>query len=147
MFDCQSGRLPDDKVIRLSSNSFNDQLHLVDPRVNCGKVVILVYRPGCPHCDIYHPTFVQAAQSNPDPNLRFAELNTTDNPDFLNRVKSAQGTIEFKIEGVPTVLGYEAGTFYSVYESSGPQYKFKFRSVEDTLEYGSGIGTAEIHYV
>jgi thiol-disulfide isomerase/thioredoxin len=142
-------------VLKLSSNSFDEQLNLVDPPsckkdpstcLRYGKVVILVYRPGCPHCDIYHPTFVQAAKTNTDPNLRFAELNTTDNPDFLGKVNSVKGTIEFEIQGVPTVLGYQAGSFYSVYGASEPSTGKKFRSVEDTLEYGNGIGSAPIIY-
>jgi undecaprenyl diphosphate synthase len=60
------------KVLQLSSSDFDEQLNLIDPPsckqdpntcLRYGKLVILVYRPGCPHCDIYHPTFVQAAQS------------------------------------------------------------------------------------
>ena len=143
------------KVLNLSSNDFDEQLNLIDPPsckqdpstcLRYGKLVILVYRPGCPHCDIYHPTFVQAAQSNTDPNLRFAELNTSDNPDFLGKVNAAQGTIEFKIQGVPTVLGYQAGRFYSVYGASDASSGKKFRSLQDTLEYGQGIGSAPIIY-
>ncbi len=140
-------------VIPLSSSNFDEQLNIVDPTCqtnpNClknGKMVILVYRPGCPHCDIYHPTFVQAAQSNTDPNLRFAEVNTSDNPDFLQKVNAAKGTIEFNIQGVPTVLGYQSGQFYSVYGASDPSSGKKFRSLQDTLEYGQGIGIAPIVY-
>ncbi len=142
-------------VMSLRSDQFDAQLNIVDPSCmqnnpNClrnGNLIILVYRPGCPHCDIYHPTFVQASNSHQIPNLRFAEINTTDEPDFLNKVRAAQGTIEFKIDGVPTVLGYSSGRFYSVYGPSAPgQSQHSFRSLGDTIEYASGIGTAPIVY-
>jgi thiol-disulfide isomerase/thioredoxin len=133
----------------LSSQSFDSNFNLVDPRVRQGKTIILVYRTGCGWCEDYHPRFKEAESLNRqggDPSIHFAELNTADNPNFISEVQSMAGNIGFQIKGVPTILGYANGQFYSMYEDSKEPGK-TYRSVEDTLEYVNGIGHADITYI
>ena len=138
---------PETGLLSLTGQSFDDRLNLTDPDLTTGKIVILFYRPKCPHCDIYHPKYVQAAHHpKKDPYVRFAEVNTgtPEGQQLMARVRQAKGQIGYEIEGVPTVVGYHNGRFYSMYEPSDDGAQF--RSVEDTLEYGAGIGSAPITY-
>lgn len=137
--------------ISLNSSDFDENFNLLNDSVKNGKVIVLVHRtPGCMWCEKYMPDFVAAEQRNKDQkidsDLIFAEVNTNKNPDFIGRVSEAQGRIPFKVEGVPTVLGYINGQFYSMYEDEQVPTK-TYRSVDDTLEFGTGLGTAEITYV
>lgn len=131
--------------VSLSLQNFDDQLNLTDPELRNKKVIILVHRPGCMWCEKYMPDYINAEKANSDPSIVFAHIDTSKNPQFLETVRSLQGQIPFKIDGVPSVISYYNGQFYSTYEDSrdGKTY----RSIEDTLEYANGIGSAPITYL
>jgi len=121
---------------KLVDSQFDSNFKLQLP----GKVVVLFYRPGCPHCDVYHPEYVKAAQKG-YPGVTFSEINTSEHPNVLSRLANMSNP-PFSVRGVPTVVCFNNGKYYSTYGANNE----KFRTVEDTLEYASGIGSAPIVY-
>jgi len=136
----------------LKSSDFNDMFDLMHKDAKEKKVIVLVHRPGCMWCEKYKPDYLAAEEKNMsdkiDSSLVFAELDTSKNPDFIGRVAEMQGRLPFKVEGVPTILGYYDGKFFSMYEDSREPTKV-YRSIQDTLDYGKGIGRedTEITYI
>lgn len=122
----------------LSAKDFDENFNLINPKFK-GKVVVLFHRPTCPHCVHFKPEYEKAARSSGD--VKFTEFNTDNNPNFLQKLYGSQ-TARFKIDGVPTVVSFFDGQYFSTY---GPTNK-NFRTKEDVLEYASGIGEAEIYY-
>ena len=129
----------DTAVINLTENDFDGNFNLKNPDLK-GKVVVLVHRPTCPHCVHFKPNYIAAAKAAPS-SIKFAQLNTDNSPNFLQNLMQSN-TAKFMIRGVPTVVSFIDGQYYSTY---GPNNS-KYRTMEDVLEYADGIGSAEIYY-
>jgi thioredoxin-like negative regulator of GroEL len=111
-----------------------------------GPVVILIARPTCPHCVHFKPEFEQAANAVSG-NVRFAMINTDDQPDFLRLLSQNAKNAGFVVRGVPTVVSYLNGKYWSTY-GPGPDQAgaSRFRTKDDVIEFASGIGSADITY-
>ncbi len=125
--------------IELTQASFDANFNLVDPRRK-PKTVVLIYRPTCHFCNLYKPDYIAASKSC-GPDTVFAMINTDAHPAFLQSLRNAPNA-PFKVKGVPHIVGYNNGKYYSTYVDSrdGKVY----RSIEDTLEYADGIGSAMV---
>ena len=121
-------------ALSLTSANFDSSFRLTVPNEN---VVVLFYRPGCPHCDVYHPEYTKAAQQGVS-GVLFAEVNTGDHPEVLQQLGQMNNP-PFKIRGVPTVVSFHKGQYFSTYGANNDQ----FRTVQDTLEYASGVGKSD----
>ena len=129
-------------IAMLQPADFNASFDLVEPNLKGKKVIILFYRDTCPHCVDFKPNYKQAASIDTS-GVVYAAVDTgNDNhSEFMNKVYD-DPAVPFIMEGVPTVVSYNNGKFYSMY---GPgDNEPAFRSTEGVMHYGSGIGTAPI---
>jgi thiol-disulfide isomerase/thioredoxin len=125
-------------VIPLNDADFDKDFHLKRKDLQ-GAVVILFYRPSCPHCVIFKPNYFQAASTGM-PGVKFAALNTEDNPGTLDRLDKSD--VGFEVEGVPTVVSYDKGEYYSTYGPTNDE----FRTPKDVLKFAGSIGHGDITY-
>jgi thiol-disulfide isomerase/thioredoxin len=127
----------------ISSADFDSNLNLVNPDFQ-GPVVILFWSSGCPHCTHYHPTFQQAAQEAAKYGVRFLEVHTPDNPDLMTAVENHPSP-KFKVDGIPTIVSYNNGQYWSTY---GPgRNRDKFRSFPETVLFAKTIQQVPVSYV
>lgn len=128
---------------QLTSADFDDNLNLLDPELQ-GPVVILFWSSGCPHCTHYHPTFTEAAKEAAKYGVAFAEVHTPDNPDLMAVIENHPGA-KFKVEGVPTVVSYINGQYWSTY---GPgKFRERFRTFPETVLFAKTIQKVPVVYV
>ena len=128
---------------KLSISDFDEHMNLINPNFQ-GPVVILFWAAYCPHCTAFHPTFTQAAEEAAKDGILFLEVHTPDNQDLSKRI-AEQADPQFLIDGVPTVVSYLNGQYYSTYGQG--KFPERFRTLNDTLQYARTIGTAPIVYV
>jgi len=125
----------------LTAQNFDNKFNLVGQD---GKVVIMFYRDSCPHCVHFKPNFAEAASK--DKNTSYRRLDTADaaNEQFMSQLYDEHSKAPFALQGVPTVVAYNNGKFYSMYGrgDNEPEY----RSVEGVLHYANGIGAAPITF-
>jgi thioredoxin-like negative regulator of GroEL len=127
--------------IELTSNDFSKDgnLTLLNPKLQ-DKVVILFWHPGCGHCVNFKPNFEKfAANCN---SAKVGMINTAENQDMGPLINKSN---KFRLNGVPMVVSYNKGNFYSEY-GQGSMGLHPYRSAEDVMEYANGIGNAEITY-
>jgi thioredoxin-like negative regulator of GroEL len=127
--------------IELTYNDFSKDgnLTLLNPKLQ-GNAVILFWHPGCGHCVNFKPNFEDFARK-----CTFAKvgmINTAENQDIGSIINQSN---KFRLNGVPMVVSYNKGNFFSEY-GQGSIGKHAYRSSEDLLEYASEIGNAEITY-
>jgi hypothetical protein len=108
------------------------------------KLVILFYRPGCGHCESYHPSYKEAAKRG-SKGVLFTECDTSNEEKYGGLLEVIRGPLSpFSFQGVPTVVCYYGQSYYSTY---GPSDNTSYRTPEDTINYANGIGTSDITYV
>ena len=113
----------------LESSDFNADLSLKAP-FDSVPLTLLCYSNGCGHCKNFKPVFKKAGIT--DPSAFYAMVNIDEEP------KVGRTTKPFKIDGVPTVVSFHKGHFYSMF---GGQ-----RTDADLKKYSKGIGSASITY-
>lgn len=132
--------------MEVSLANFDKQFNLKE---HTGPVVLLIYRPTCPHCVHFKPNFFAAAQEAKSslPNVTFLAINTDNDQTFLRQL-SQTPEAGYNVRGVPTVVSYLDGKYWSTY-GPGPDEEGarKFRTKEDVLDFARGIGSADITYV
>lgn len=126
----------------LQPNDFNSKFELIHPSLKNAKVIVLFYRDTCPHCVDFKPEYKAAALADRSGVIYTAvDTGNSAHSDFMNKVYE-DPAVPFIMEGVPTVVSYNYGVFYSMY---GPgDNEPEFRSKDGVMYYGSGIGTAQI---
>lgn len=116
--------------------SFTGEEHLKAVIASDNITVIMAWRPGCPFCDAYKPTFeaVEAyyQEYNPNGSMYFYELNTRDD----KFVPFVGGTL-LPFNGVPTTVIYRGKKLYQVQLGNLPEEDLK-RLCEITLEEING---------
>jgi thiol-disulfide isomerase/thioredoxin len=125
-------------VVTLNDADFDKNFRLKRKDLQ-GAVVVLFYRPSCPHCVTFKPNYWQAANKAPG-GVKFAALNTEDNPATLQRLNASDAP--FEVQGVPTVVSYDHGEYYSTYGPSNAE----FRTPKDVLKFAGSIGHGDITY-
>jgi thioredoxin-like negative regulator of GroEL len=127
--------------IELTSNDFSKDgnLDLINPKLQ-GKAVILFWHPGCGHCVNFKPNFEDFAGRCTS--AKVGMINTAENQDIGPLVNKSN---KFRLNGVPMVVSYNKGKFFSEY-GQGSMGTHPYRSSEDLLEYADEIGNAEITY-
>ena len=104
-----------------------------------GKVVILFYRDGCPHCETMKPAYAEAAKVAQTMGATFGFVNTgePEQEQLMNFISKDQSP--YDVNGVPTIVSYYNGRFFSKF---GGQ-----RTMENLLKWAAGIGTADVSFV
>jgi len=113
---------------------FDDNFNLKGNYAN-GPVVIFFGRPSCPYCVQAKPEFEAAAST--DTNAIYRVINTADprNQSFMDTCYNAPN-VPFKIQGVPHIIGYHNGKFYSNFGGD--------RTAQNFRKYAAGLGKAPI---
>ena len=120
----------DPPIKELESQDFNADLTLKAP-FDSVPLTIMCYSNHCGHCKNFKPIFKSAGLR--DPSAFYAMVNIDEEP------KVGRATKPFKINGVPTVVSYNKGKFYSMFGGK--------RTEQDLKKYSKGIGSAPITYV
>ena len=129
-------------IAMLQPSDFNAKYDLVHPSLVDKNVVILFYRDTCPHCVDFKPSYKQAALVDKS-GVIYAAVDTGSdvNAEFTNQIY-VDPNVPFIMQGVPTVVSYNKGKFYSMY---GPgDNEPEYRTLEGVMYYASGIGSAPI---
>jgi thioredoxin-like negative regulator of GroEL len=127
-------------VIELSTSDFDADFNLSRKDLLKKKVVLLIHRPTCGHCVHFKPEYFKASENAGS--VIFAAIDTDSNPDFMRSLMQSAGA-QYKPRGVPTVVSFNNGKYWSTYGANNNKY----RTAEDVLEYVAGIGSADISYV
>ena len=142
-----------DTTLKLQDKDFDDVMSLVNKDAK-DKTIVLFYSPMCGHCVRMKPAYFDLAESalqgKIGDNVTVASINTIDNQDLMRRIHSPDmiSDREYTISGVPTIVSYYKGQYYSTYgPGQSEQEKKNFRTLEDLMEYVQGIGVAPITYV
>jgi thiol-disulfide isomerase/thioredoxin len=132
-------------TLPLSNKDFDIDMNLINKQAK-PKTLVIFFNPGCGHCQMFKPAYEAAAQklNNNSKDMTIATVNTGENRDLMQRINARQK--DFIVQGVPTVVGYYNGQYYSTYQP-GNNGKHPYRSLEDVIEFVDGLGTAEITYV
>lgn len=125
-------------IIYLTNDDFDAQGNLTNFSGVNG--VIWFFSHGCGHCMHMKGEYEKFAQllSN-SPNIRAFAVDTAKHRDLMMRVKPE--IFGYMIRGVPTIVGYAGGKFFSEYEDDD---RSKFRTAESLLQYAMGLGSAQI---
>ena len=142
-----------DTTLKLQDKDFDDVMNLVNKDAK-EKTIILFYSPMCGHCVRMKPAYFDLAESALQgkfgDNVTVASVNTMDNQDLMQRIHSPDmiSAREYVVQGVPTIVSYYKGQYYSTYDAGkSEEEKKKFRTLEDLMEYVQGIGVAPITYI
>ena len=135
-------------ILSLSNKDFDQKMNLITPQAKA-KTFVMFYNPTCHFCSLLHPVIeqlaVKANRGELGNNVTIAEVNTGSDRELMRRVNdtSVNG---FDVQGVPTCVSYANGVYFSTY-GVGDKGSHPYRSLEDLIDYVSGIGSAEITYV
>jgi thiol-disulfide isomerase/thioredoxin len=136
------------KTIQLANKDFDIDMNLIKKGLN-DKVLVVFFNPGCGHCVHFKPVYEQLAEMSKNGKLdtSIATVNTGDNRDLMQRINDPEmaNKRDFLVQGVPTIVSYHNGQYFSNY-APGPKGSHPYRSLEDVIDYVSGIGSAEITY-
>ncbi len=140
-------------VKQLTNADFNTNFEL-KPSTGLAnkKVAIFFHLPGCPACVATKPNWKQAVKIGRTalPDVVFAEVNAGE-PEgraLLIRLNDKASTAQYRVQGVPSIVSYHKGKYFSTYGPSevNEANPYEYRTVADILQYSSGIGTAQIHW-
>lgn len=131
----------DPNIIFLTNQDFDPQGNLTNfSEVNA---VIWFFSHGCGHCQHMKSEYEKFAMLLANsPAIRALAVDTSKHRDLMTRIKPE--IFGFAIMGVPMIVGYNKGKFYSEYADDD---RTKFRSAESLLQYASGIGNANVEMV
>jgi thiol-disulfide isomerase/thioredoxin len=126
-------------IVELKSEDFDEKFRIkpeAQSRLKLKRrVCILFFSPQCGHCVRFHPNYVAAAKKYK--NASFATINCMLERGIMDRFRSANPkTLEYTVEGYPTVVSYLNGRYFSTYGQGNGE----FRSIPDVIQYASGIG-------
>jgi hypothetical protein len=123
----------------LCDANFDSNMNLINTPAANGKTVVLFSRPGCPHCEHMTDEYNGAAGLAPD--VAFKVVNTGECRGVMNFASSPSSP--FKVNGVPKVVGYYNGQYFSTYvrNENAPAENLKnFRRASDLALFGQTIG-------
>ena len=138
---CENMKNPDgspSNVICLGSSDFDSNGNIVSFPMPTG--VVMFWAEFCGHCQHAKPEFTKLASMLPT-GMKAFSVDTVANKDLM--MKMNPQTWGYSARGVPTIVGYYKGKFYSEYAPTND----KFRTAEDLLEYASGLGTAQVDVI
>ena len=132
-----------ESIPAVSAQHFDRKYRLIAPELAQGKVVIMLYRDTCPHCVHFKPNYASAAANPGD--VKYVRMDTSagENQALLNAFYDDKSDAPFVLQGVPTVVGYFNGAYYSMY-GPGDRSEPEYRSVEGVQHYGAGLGSAPV---
>ena len=139
-------------AVPLTKTDFDKDMNLTSNKCK-SKTIILFYSPMCGHCSSMKPDFealAQAAQSGKLGNdVTVAAVNTMDNMDLMKMIHDPDmiQKREFTVEGVPTIVGYKDGKYFSTYApGDSKEEQENFRKAPDMAIFVQGIGSAPVTY-
>ena len=136
-----------------SDKDFDKDMNLINKDAK-DKTIILFYSPMCGHCVRMKPEYIKLAKAalNGDfgNDVSVSAVNTSDERDLMQRIHAPDmiNEREYIVMGVPTIVSYYKGQYYSTYSADTDEEKKKnFRKLPDLIEYIQGIGSAPVTYV
>jgi thiol-disulfide isomerase/thioredoxin len=140
-------------AVDLTDADFDAKMNLASNKNIKKRTVILFYSPQCGHCVRFKPEYEALAErvfkGEMGDDVTIAKVDSSVNRDLMNRIHDPKFAAEreFNVMGVPTVVGYYNGKYYSTYAPGETEEERKnFRTVKDLMDYISGLGTAPIVY-
>lgn len=134
----RNGGGTDPNIIFLTNQDFDEQGNLTNFSGVNG--VVWFFSHGCGHCQHMKAEYEKFAMLLANsPSIRALAVDTAKYRDLMSRVKPE--VFGFSVMGVPMVVGYNKGKFYSEYADDD---RTKFRTAESLLQYASGIGSAPV---
>ena len=140
-------------IVDLKDSDFDEAMNLTK-RDAKEKTIVLFYSPMCHHCVRMKGDYIelaeQAIQGKLGNDVTVAAVNSMDNQDLMRRIHSPDmiEQREFLVNGVPTIVSFYKGQYYSTYgPSETEEGRKKFRTLEDLIEYTNGIGNSPITYI
>lgn len=129
---------PQANIIYLTNADFDTQGNMLNfPSING---VVLFFSHGCGHCRKMFPEYEKLAAMLADTsNVRAFAIDTQKHQDLMTRMNPA--VFGYAIRGVPMVVSYNKGKFFSEYADDDPS---KFRTSNSLFQYAMGIGTSPI---
>ena len=100
-------------VIFLDNGDFDQNFRLTHPVCSRANCAIMFYSPMCGHCKVMKPEYAQASKSNKTGNVVYAAVDASQNQDLLMRIGQSQRNSPFSVQGVPTVVSYNTGKYFS----------------------------------
>lgn len=125
-------------VHMLNASHFDKNFNLKAP-LNKYNVVILFYRDGCPHCVHFKPVFKEAADDKQEGVIYAAVDTASSEAQELMKGLSYSKNAPFEISGVPSLIAYHKGKFFSKFGGS--------RTKKNVQQYAATIGNAPVSYV
>jgi len=139
-------------AVALSKNDFDKDINLTSNKCK-SKTIILFYSPGCGHClklkDDYEALAKAAMNGQLGNDVTVAVINTADNMELMKMIHDPEkmDQREFLVQGVPTIVSYKDGKYYSTYGiGDSKEEKDNFRKTSDMAEFVQGVGSAPITY-
>lgn len=125
-------------IIYLTNADFDAQGNLINfPTING---TVLFFSHGCGHCRKMFPEYEKfASLLGESPNVRAFAVDTGKHQDLMQRVNPA--AFGYAVRGVPAVVSYNKGKFFSEYADDDPS---KFRTHVSLFQYAMGIGTSPV---
>ncbi len=127
----------DSSILILKISDFNKDTTLKN--FNDGITLILFYMTGCGHCVRFKPA-INRIYKNAKHIFKNIPIHivatdiTTEQGSKIQQLINSYGK-NFKVKGVPKVVGYKNGKFYAVYAKGNNNY----RKPSDVLAFISGL--------
>jgi protein-tyrosine phosphatase len=137
--DVVSGSRPaDPNIIFLTNQDFDGQGNLTN--FSDINAVVWFFSHGCGHCQHMKSEYEKFAMLLANsPAIRALAVDTAKHRDLMARIKPE--VFGFSVMGVPMVVSYNKGKFYSEYADDD---RTKFRTADSLLQYAAGIGNAPV---
>jgi thiol-disulfide isomerase/thioredoxin len=127
-------------MFALCDENFDNQMRIVHPELSSGKVVVMFQRPGCPHCDIMKPHFVDAEKMSVG-GAKFAIVDISQCRGAFDKANAPSSP--FAVKGVPKVVSYLDGQYFSTYvHNADSSASANYRKAADIAIYADTIGIA-----
>jgi len=135
--------------VELKKADFDNSMNLTNGDCKA-RTIILFYSPMCGHCmkmkDDYKQLAKMAQAGQLGNDVTVASVNTASERDIMDFIHNGEER-EFTVDGVPTIVSYQNGKYFSTYDAGDSQEEqMNFRKVGDLAEFVKGIGSAPIVY-
>ena len=108
-----------------------------------GKTILFFHMPDCGWCKKFKPTFEQVVKHfSSDKSIHFVlvDITSPEGSQIQNYFNSLSHP-KFLVKTVPKLIGFNNGSFHSVYAQNNPK---TFRTLPEVIMYVEGVGVAQV---